>query len=336
VGVLATGAASMKVSLAPLAAACVVIAAASLLRGPGRGAAGRVLAGLIVPGVVLYVPLAAWTWAQSGSPLGPMLAGRLGATVYSDGLTQKILRDTFTANAIGPTAFLADMAMGYSPLVWLGVVGFVACRALSPRTRLIGAALLVGQAVLVWLFLSHAARFLGGIPQALLVSVAMAAAGVAGWVNGSRVRVAAAVVVFALPWVAVDCYYASQFVPQLAGGAARQKFLSEKVALIDDYRVLDRLLPKDAVLLVVDAVRESLVYAPRLVVMKPADVPPGRPVYLMSFTSPGEQKPPQYPLDGWRRGGTVYEDDHASIYVFRTPGRRPQTGRVRVQELTRE
>lgn len=53
----------------------------------------------------------------------------------------------------------------------------------------------------------------------------------------------------------------------------------------DDYAQLDRLLPQNAVLLVTDF-RPPAAYSPRPMVFDPADIVPGREIYLFSSAQP--------------------------------------------------
>ena len=60
--------------------------------------------------MIFYFPIAVWTWSQSGSPFGPLLADFWGSSVYPEGWsvdgsdaagTLKIEPDTETGSLAG-------------------------------------------------------------------------------------------------------------------------------------------------------------------------------------------------------------------------------------------
>ena len=75
--ILLLSASASKISLLPLCAALLCIAIWPILRSSGPPVRRQVTMALAVPWIIFYCPIALWTWVQSGSPFGPVFAGRL-------------------------------------------------------------------------------------------------------------------------------------------------------------------------------------------------------------------------------------------------------------------
>ena len=93
---------------------------------------------------------------------------------------------------------------------------------------------------------------------------------------------------------------------------------------------LDRLLPKDLVLLDSDFRLDS-VYAPRPVFFNDADLPPGKSVVL--FGSPKTIRELRGKSDGYKLGDVIYENAQAITETYRTPGRHLTIGALPVVRI---
>jgi hypothetical protein len=111
-----------------------------------------------------------------------------------------------------------------------------------------------------------------------------------------------------------------------------ESFLERQTAYRTDFRRLDALLPRDAVLLVVPAVELDAVYAPRAIVFDPADIPPDRPVFLFAV---GGLEHDAEPAPGYQAGKAVYSNEQAAAVVYRTPGRTAIRERLDVVPLVK-
>jgi hypothetical protein len=111
-------------------------------------------------------------------------------------------------------------------------------------------------------------------------------------------------------------------------GLEKLAFYQRNVAFYSDYLQLDRLLPDNAVLLV-SGFRLDSVYAPRPVYFDDADLPPNRPVALFTFTA----RAAETSVNGYKLGDVLYENDAAVFDAYRTPGRPPLVGPLRVIKL---
>jgi hypothetical protein len=318
VSVLALGAASGKATMLPLALLLVAMTGTWLHRSGGlRGAVAlRPLAG---PWIVFYLPIVAWTTWTSGFDVAGSEA-------------RQILSDVRDANMPTLSSLAFDVLTGYTPLVWLGALALLGSPIVLPRERLGAAGLFLVQCAVIVLLAYPAVRFLGGVHYALALGFAvLCAEPLRRYAAGMR-RWGFIALALALtgPWVGAHLYYAAQFMPVAAGFQPRADFCERYVALYRDFVALDRMLPNDAVLLI--DLRAGSVYAPRPAFTDAADLPRGRPAFLLYDVS----EPPAMghgPYKGLEAGETVYRNDEAVIEAYRTPGRESRVGPVQVVRL---
>jgi hypothetical protein len=326
---LTWSAASSKISLGPVAFAILLLGGYLAWRSVKPGVSRLpILGALAAPWLVFGMPLMLWTFIQSGSPLGPFLAGNFGPSVYDPGTFELFAEGTRLANRSPLNEVIFENLAGSSPLIWIGAMGALMSRLVPSQIRRWGAILLLGQlAIIAWLLPYHA-RFLGGLQFGLVLCFALY--GAQQMTNLGR----AASIAFAVglaPWIAGQLFYGQQFFRMATGLEDRDAFYRRYVAFYDDYVKLDRLLPKHAVLLVPDF-RAPAVYAPRAMVFDPADIRPGRQVFLFSSEAPGA---------GDRYGSyapteRVYFNAEARHAVYRRPWVAPLTGELHVTRLVLE
>ena len=86
-------------------------------------------------------------------------------------------------------------------------------------------------------------------------------------------------------------------------------------------------------MLLIKDLRLSAVYAPRPVFMDPADLPHGKEAFLLGASANIEGH--ENAIPGYRLGRILYENPKAVVETYRTPGRQPTIGSVRVAQLIR-
>jgi hypothetical protein len=195
-----------------------------------------------------------------------------------------------------------------------GVIAFAAWTREWPFKVLFG--LVLAQGLLIAWFLPHDLRFLGGLHYVVLV--------MATWVLRKSPFVAFSArrwwvvfVALCLPWLALQIYYAKPFVKVLLGTTSRSSFTREYVAFTDDFRALDHILPKEAVIYVVNS-RLPSYYAPRPLIFTLKDLRGRGPLYRLTVGSGAHHD------NSLACGAAVYENPRAFSVVFRAPGRAPQ------------
>lgn len=326
VSLLSWSAASSKVSLFPIAFAVLVLGGWLAFRTVKLGGSRfPVIAALAAPWLVLGAPLMLWTFIQSGSPFGPILAGNFGTSLY-DVQTFKDFADGSGLNDQSPLSeVIFDNLAGYSALIWLGAIGTLVSRAVPLQIRLWGGALLLGQLVIIAWLLPYHARFLGGFQYGLVLCFALYCSqqiATLGRVAGLAFALGLA------PWIAGQIYYGQQFARMVIGMEDCNAFYRRYVAFYVDFVQLDRLLPQNAVLLVTDF-RPPAAYSPRPMVFDPADVAPGREIYVFSGAEPRITN-----INGnYFPVANVYFNVEARHEVYRRPWVAPLTGELHVTRL---
>jgi hypothetical protein len=335
-------AASTKISLLPLCGIISLIACWRTfreLRG-AKGAAMQAPAALL-PWVPIHIPLMLWTFKQTGSFWGPVMANVLRPSIFTPELLGILVR----MRVVNQSNFGLNMRFGtveLTPLLFLAVP-FVLWKAFRVgREYAFIAAFFLFQVVLIHFLLPYDFRFLGGLQYVMLMAAFISLGNPPGLtalgaqVVQYRTWVALAVIV---PWLIFQMYYARPFAEETFGITTRQQFREQYVALTDDYESLNRILPPDAVLYIENA-RVSLFDAPRLSVMTPLDLRQTTSIYRMTLSGSGDNStiPPNLPavesVDASRNlecGEVVYSNAHAVIEAYRLPGAIPKRGTVTVQ-----
>ena len=328
VSLLAWSAASAKVSLIPVAGAVALLAIFFAIRASRAGGARvRLLVAAVAPWLIVGTPLMVWTYVRTGSPFGPLLAGLFGDSLFRPDVFSDYAEAARVANRSPLGAILFDNLAGYSPLVWVGAIGALISGTTPLAVRRWGAALLLGQCLIIAWLLPYHARFLGGLQYGLAICFALyLPPQFISWKRAATIVLAIGVV----PWMVGQAAYTRQFAAMALGLEDRSAFYRRYVAFFDDFVKLDRLLPANAVLLATDS-RPPAVYAPRPMVFDLADVPPGREIYVFSVGLPNAS---DYPAP-YRLGPEIYANPAATQTVFRRPWAAPETGELHVVRLAR-
>jgi hypothetical protein len=275
-----------------------------------------------MPWIIFYAPIVWWTWTHSGSPFGPVLAELFGSFVYLHTWLQQTFQATRDANQL-PAFMIRNAALGYSPLTWLGLIGVFFIVDVAKVARVILGGLLAMQCMLIYWLLPYDARFLSIHYGLFIVFASLAGRAIhERLVSASALSIAC--VIFVLPWLAVQIYYAKQFFP-VSLGLEKTAFYERYIAFYSDYLELDKRLSKDAVLLS-PGFRLSAVYAPRAIFFDPADLPQGKPIAALVLRETVQ-------FNGYKLGEVVYRNDEAVIRTYRTPGQAPGIGALKVVTL---
>jgi hypothetical protein len=329
--VLLLSAATSKVSLLPVCGLLLCAGLWPLVKSAPPLAWLRIASVAAVPWILFYCPIVWWTWSFSGSPFGPILAGVFQTPIYSHSWLQKsfqFARDTSQLPLLG----IQGAALGYSPLIWLGAIAALFASDLDKWRRIFLGSLLALQCFLIYRFLPYEVRYLSLHYGLFIVFAFFGPPTIQEWLNSAR-GVIAACLIFLFPWLAIQIYYAKQFFP-VSAGLEKESFYQRYIPLYLDYVELERLLPKDTVLLSpIPASRVGSVYAPRPIFFDIADLPTGKQVALIALE---HVVPDGDLLNGLSIEGTIYEDTRAVIKAYRTPGRAPLIGSLQVLKTRRD
>jgi hypothetical protein len=332
-------AASTKISLLPLCTVISLLAVWRTCRGEKDFRSTWMRTGIVLlPWVPMHLPLMLWTFHESGSFWGPVMANVLHPSAFPASMLG-ILDQMRVINQRGLLTNLRFASVELSPLLFVGIV-FVLWKALRGGHRaVLILSLLIFQGVLILWLLPYDFRFLGGLIYVpLIAAVLMLAspsaepsqpasltalgkrlAGLRNWIA----------LIAVVPWLIFQIYYARPFLEVALGIMTRNQFRERYIALTKDYEVLDRILPRGAILYVANG-RVSLFDAPRPVVLTLLDLRQRAPIYRLSL-----KDLPQNEILGATSelhcDQIVYSDTNAVVEAYRLPGRPPKIGAVTVR-----
>jgi hypothetical protein len=323
----ALAAVSTKLTLLPLSAACLLW----LIIRESRSAARPVQKLIQLTGIcaaiwlVFYTPLAAFTAYHSGSPFAIVLSGSTGTSVYTPDEVERILSRTKAINQSDLPTFLFQSGVGHSPLLWLAALAILVAAA-SAELRRYWAAISAIALLTVTVITQNDLRFLAGYPSAAIaILLSQSNSRMLGWLeNTSRTAIA---LLGLIPWLLGMTWYARPFAECSLGIQTRESFLEQYTALRHDFLALDALLPRDSVLLVTTG-RINSVNAPRPVLYDVRDLPPNRPVFVLTVNQPAPE------IAAATIGDAVYGNDSAVIATYRRPGAQARTGVLQVFPLS--
>jgi hypothetical protein len=332
-------AASTKLSLLPLSLVASALIAFQAIRRQPPGRKVINLIGLaLLPWIVLHLPLMIWTYRVSGSFWGPVLASVFGRSAYPEW----ILQYAGDLQAFNPELFsrmARNAVIEFSPVFFVSILWVLWTAFRGRKTSQLIACLFILQGGLVaWKF-HFDFRFLGGLEYVLVLAAFLTLTNPEGvsrssdeWAQlGKRLaRSRKWILLFAgVPWLGSQIYYARPFAGVVSGLVPRNQFMERSVELTRDFEMLDRVLPKDAVLYLVGG-RWPNFYAPRPVVLTPLDLR-GR-TSIFRLAGPDELDDEQINAKTLLKcGQTVYSNDQAVIVTSLIPGRVPFIGPIKVQ-----
>lgn len=327
--ILLVAAAASKVSLLPLAA-CLWTWHIFFQRPDSETTtrpSRRILAGAI-PWLVFYAPSLLWTWSQSGSPFGPVLAGWFGDSAYDPERIANVLQSSREKARTFNNAVAISSMTGHSGAFWM----LVACGCFLRHTSatLARFALLL-QAVLIATVLPFDLRFLGGthVALAILAGVNLRTPTFAQKISEGNRRLL--ILLLMAPWLGLQLYYQSPFLRYVTGQTTHEEFCRRYIAFYSDLLKVDRILPANASILVTGT-RANSVYFPRRVFVRKNDVRGETPLFLFACNHGDSDLTDQIP-SGYSVDEKIYENDHALLSASRIPGVPGKFGTVDVYRL---
>lgn len=328
ISILTAATATSKLSLLPLAAAVLVLGGWLALRdATDKGQRLRIALALALPWLAFAAPLPAWSWIETGAPFGPFMTDIFGGTFHAPDAFARFADQGRIAGQVLLEEGLFETLAGHSPLIWLGTVAALAIATVPPSFRRRAALLLGGQCLLIFLWLPYDPRFLGGLPYGLVLCLALHLPAAIAQARGAIQRGLWVGLTLAIaPWLIGQTYYVWPFARVTLGLDPPVEFYRRYVAYFDDFAVLDRMLPSDAVLLAAPE-RLPLIYTPRPIFQDARDVPRGRAIFLF-VRSLGEE-PLRLPA-GCTAGAEIYVNPSTRETVSRRPGVAPTIGRLHV------
>ena len=332
-------AASTKISLLPLCTIVSLLAAWKVYREIKGVLRAALLAGIVLlPWALMHFPLMVWTYHESGSFWGPVMANRFGPSVFPAAMLQA-LDQMRKVNQPGLLPNMRYAAVELSPLVLVGIIFTVWTAVRGSCTAGLAITLLLFQGVPILWLLPYEFRFLGGLLYIPLIATVVLFSSSDGDSSqpttltpfGKRVVALRnwIAITAAVPWLLVQMYYARPFAEVVAGVTTRREFRERFIALTRDYEILNKVLPADAVLYIANG-RVSLFDAPRPVVLTPLDLRQRTSIYRLTLKDlPEKEVLTENSILNCDQ--TIYLNDNAIVETYRIPGKVSKTGSVTVR-----
>lgn len=288
----------------------------------------------LLPTLIFYMPIVIWTYLQTNSPFGLMLSQYFDTKI----IDSHLVASTMQAEIVNTPTFLEHVktALFHFPYILLLSPFFF---ALSSHPKLIKVKILgISLAYLIILYtfdLLYHPRFWGNIPFTLLVLAVLGLPQNAF----SQWRMIPKTVflhrgIFALtllPYLVVSYYYLYYLQPFPINESSKVAYYKKFIPLYEDYKVLDKRLPKDACLLTQN--RLNLVHAPRRIFRDTLDVCHCQSIYAIQCDT--LSLPVSFPIQHqiYTLYSLVYQNREALITIYRTPNKKPKTGTLSVYKL---
>ncbi|GAB5441167.1 MAG: hypothetical protein Fues2KO_15160 [Fuerstiella sp.] len=325
-GLLLSTAASTKVSLIPVAGMLSLLFLFRIHRTGPR--TRRKYLEFAAPWLLVCVPNFFWTWIESGSPFGPLLAGRFGPSVYDVERIQEVLSSS-RMKARQFDAMLIQELAAFPLLFWFFVWRGLRHLCLGRREPFTPVVVFVFQLAVLSVALPFAQRFLGGTQIALMVAGALyCLPGVAATRSHPK-RIRRLLVLSVIPWLIGQMIYLHPFVLRGMMLTSQQDFGRTYIPFYEDLLYLDRHLPDEATLFVT-GVRPPSVYFPRPVIVHAFDdLGDASPLFIFACDLSREEIRKRLP-EAIQLTDVIWENTNSLKYASRIPGRPARFGTVTV------
>ncbi len=308
--ILVLASVSSKISLLPLGITILIVVIMLIWRHlSSRKQIFYIALAICVPWLIFYLPILLWTLWVSGSPFGPVLAGVLSPSPYDVIALKEQIKINFLENR-SLKDFVRNAVLGYSPLFLIGLVSLIKFSNEDTENdekyqKPIAVLLFGFQSLIIFLFLPLDLRFYGGLIHGLAISFAIACpVKIRQLLTKDKVLILLTSI-FVLPLFVIQVYYSLQFFPISLALEPKSEFYQRYIPL-KDYSNLDRILPKDAVLLTPDQWISS-VYFPRPIYLSSFDLPLGKNSFLFVYNY--DDKKIKIP-NGYRLGKKIYSNEY--------------------------
>jgi hypothetical protein len=286
---------------------------------------------MVLPWVLFYFPVLAYTFSETGSPFGPVFPGMTdGKYLWEPEWIKSIFLIDHIKNVVTAKVLITNLGIYFPPLFWISVILFFFSRNIPAKTRIAGFFLLTAHALVLSFWVIFDPRYFGGFLHGLIILFLIHQTEKI-WLPMSKKVILIVFIAGILPWSGLQLFYASQYFGVATGLVDKQKFCSDKIAMFDDYINIDKILPEKAIFLINgdNTVRMNSVYLPRPVYYHSADLPPDGQVFLLSVNVDAPTR-----ISHFYTGKCLYLNRHAKTIVFRDRLRKPVFGTISVHSLS--
>lgn len=327
IGLLLPAILGAKMSLAPYAALVGLAAIFELYQQKQFSVRNLLL--LLWPTLVFYLPIVAWTYAQTHSPFGLILSQHFDTTL----IDKHLLASTLQAEVVNTPTFLehTQTALLHFPYLVLGAFVVFGWSNYPWRDKIKMYLIAIIFLLILYKFdLLYSPRFWGNLPLSFFIASLLSLPKWATKPTNFYLK-AGLILVTVLPYLGITYLYLYNLRPFPFTTTQRTHFYRRFLPLYDDFRTLDNILSKNACLYTQE--RINLVHAPRRIFRDSLDVCNCPSVYALEF----KNNPLSFPLSiqnsNYRTGKIIYQNPTSVISTYRTPNKKPKTEQLTVYEL---
>tara|TARA_Y100001970_G_C14259267_1_gene878362 strand:+ start:11411 stop:13192 length:1782 start_codon:yes stop_codon:yes gene_type:complete len=263
-----------------------------------------------IPFLVFYLPLLIYTWIQSGSPFGPMLA-----SVFSG---KEAIYDPLLKSYSGELGYQGNLKeiiffllTKWSPLIWISWL-IIPNKKINLRAKLTFLFIILIQFFIIWFILPDKPRHFGGFQYCALIICFIDI--FPHFYYKLKNFLIIIFLFMSLPWVGLDIYYSFPLIYKAF--FKTEIFKKDYIPFYEDFSKIDNLIEKDAQILV-KGTRLNAFHSPRKLFMSELDIRDKKlPTYLFLVGIN-----PNSLMKNFTLSPVLYQNSEASRYCYRTPGK---------------
>ncbi len=264
-----------------------------------------------IPIIIFYLPLLIYTWIESGSPFGPILASLFtGRDFLIDPLNTSLKGDYIIRENITHILFL--MFTKWSPLIWISWL-ILPHKIIKTQSKLTLSFVFLSQFFLIWMLLPNKPRHFGGFQYCALI-ILLAELAPYFYTRFKKYSIMI-FLTFSVPWLALDLYYSLPLISK--SFFKSETFKRDYIPFYSDFLEVDKLIEEDSQILFIEP-RINGFHSPRPIFMSEIDIHnKEKPTYLLSFGTVDNKKLTQFKL-----GLPIYQNPNAKKFCYRVPGKK--------------
>ena len=316
---------STKISFAPFIFVSLIILIKYLFSKK------RKLATLItlIPFIFFVLPLLIWTWYFSGSPLGTILAGKFGPSIYNVNDIQNEFQESISLNKTTLNKLIYYYLPSYSPIYWLSLIFPFIFIIYDKRKFYLSLFMIVIQLLFVVTMLFFDLRFLGAIPIAI-TAISLTKIINHKFVINYNKFLFITVIIITLPYFLFQIYYSYPFIKVSISLDSIESFKQKYIPFYNDFANLSHLIPTDAKIIWCGPMRLNQASAPwKFYDLKATEL--NKLIAPVYFFAVGKEC--DIEAKGWKKGKLIYQNNSAIIETYRYPNKLPKIDNLSVYEL---
>jgi hypothetical protein len=322
-----------KMSLAPFAALVGLVMFYELYQRKELHL--KTLLFLFLPTFIFYLPIVSWTYFQTHSPFGLILSQYFDTQL----IDRHLLESTLQAEVVTTPTFLEHLraALLHFPYLLLGsfALFFFSNYSIAAKIKIYGICLIY-LFILYKFHLLYNPRFWANIPLSLFLLSLLSPA--PSWPKtrvflSNKISMTFLAIATMAPYLAISYFYLYYLRPFPYNTATREAYYKKYIPLYEDYRILNKLLPKDACLYTKN--RISLVHSPRRIFRDSLDICRCGSIYTLQFDTDSLSYPIRIQHSDYLISKLIYQNRRAVLEIYRTPNKYPKTSTLSIYKLSK-